>query len=89
MNKISAKLKKTLLWNTILRTIMQTSLDFGFCCYFTIKYANNDGSKGALINIVYAYVFSALLLAFPIICYIFYKVKFEIVKDINYEDLHF
>ena len=68
---------------------MQTSLEFGFCCYLTLKYANNDGSTGAFINIVYAYVFSVLLLAFPIISFIFYKAKFEIVKDINYEALHF
>ena len=67
---------------------MQTSLEFGFCCYFTLKYANNDGSFGAWINISYGYVFSVLLLASPIFFLFFYGKQFEKFKDIEFSDLH-
>ena len=88
IHKLQDKLKKELLWNSILRTIMQTSLEFGFCCYFTLKYAHFDGSFGAIVNFAYAYVFTVLLLGFPIICLRIYTVKFELFKSIKYEDLH-
>ena len=77
---IHDKLKANLLWNAVLRTVMQTSLEFCFCCYFNLKYAEMDKSLGASINFGYAYVFSVLLCAFPIAFIIFYKKKFDIFR---------
>ena len=64
-------------WNTILRTVMQTSLEFGFCIVFTLKYAEFDGSAGAWINFGYAYIFLVLLACFPVFSIIFYKHHFS------------
>ena len=60
----------------------------GFSCYFTLKYAVIDDSLGARINIVYAYVFTVLLVAFPIFCFFFYRAKFEVIRDLDYSELH-
>ena len=88
MQKLNEKLKDNLLWNAVLRTIMQTSLEFGFCCYFTIKFADIDGTMGTIINISYAYVFSVLLIGFPIFCLLLYVHKFRKISDLKFEDLH-
>ena len=42
-----------------------------------------DGSLGAGINFAYAYMFSALLLIFPVFCVCFYKNNFEIFRDVE------
>ena len=92
VKRIVIKLKEKLLWNTILRTVMQTSLEFGFCAVFTIRYAENDGGIAALINFTYAYVFSLLLCILPIFFIIFYKMHFDsfyIVDRINEDDDEF
>ena len=63
---------------------MQTSLEFGFCCFFTLKYATIDGSFGTLINISYAYIFGIGLLVFPFFCLIFYRLKFNTFCQIEF-----
>ena len=60
----------------------------GFSCYFTLKYAVIDDSLGARINIVYAYSFSVLLVAFPLFCFFFYRAKFELIRDLEFDELH-
>ena len=83
LRNLKDKLKKKLLWNAILRTVMQTSLEFSFCCIFTIKYAINDGSMCALLNIAYAYVFAALLCIAPVFYIMFYKNHFHIFHEVE------
>ena len=80
-------LKKKLLWNVVLRTVMQTSLEFGFCIVFTLKYAEFDGSIGAAINFCYAYLFTILLGVIPFFFIIFYKKNNETFREIKYERL--
>ena len=62
---------------------MQTSLEFTFCCVFTIRYAEYNGSICALINYTYAYGFAVLVSLFPVFCFIFYKRKYETFKPIE------
>ena len=73
---IKNKLKQMLLWNAVLRTIMQTSLEFTFCAIFTLTYAENDRSLCAIINYVYAYVFAILVALFSVFSVIFYRRNF-------------
>ena len=83
VKKAVSKLKEKLLWNAMLRTVMQTSLEFGFCCVLTLKYAKFDGSLGATINFAFAYLFTVLLCLFPIFCAIFYQKHFNIFREID------
>lgn len=66
---------------------MQTSLEFGFCCYFCLKYAEFDGSVGTMINFGYAYLFAILLVVIPFFFVIFYKMHFESFREIRYNRL--
>ena len=75
LGKVRGKLVNALCWNSVLRTIMQTSLELCFCAYFTIKYAQYDGRFCSFINIFYAYVFTALIFTFPIFTIVFYRYK--------------
>ena len=62
---------------------MQTSLEIGFCCVFTIRYAPIDGSICSVINKGYAYLFAVLLPIFPIASIAFYKSKFDVLRRIE------
>ena len=63
---------------------MQTSLELIFCSYFTLKYAYYDGGMCTFINILYAVLFAALIISFPIFTAIFYRIKFSHFRNIEY-----
>ena len=83
LGKARNKIINSLCWNTVLRTIMQTSLELTFCSYFTLKYAQYDGGICSFINIFYAVIFAGLIIIFPVFSTIFYRTKFEIFRNID------
>ena len=78
IEKIVNDLKEKLLWNTVLRTVMQTSLEFGFCIVFTLQYGTFEWSFGPLMNYCFAVVFAILLCTIPIFFIVFYKSNFSL-----------
>ena len=71
------------MWNSILRTIMQTSLEFTYSSIFTLKYTSVENHFGILLNIVYAIAFLILTFTFPFI-FLLYHMHFEKISDKNF-----
>ena len=80
VGRISAKLRKKFLWNSVLRTIMQTSLEFTYASIFTLKYTSVEYNFGILLNIAYAIAFLILTFTFPFI-FLLYQMHFEKISD--------
>ena len=62
---------------------MQTSLELIFCAYFTLKYAQLDGGLCSFINISFAVGFAFLILGFPLFTTVFYRLNFEVFKEVK------
>ena len=52
-----------------------------FFCYFTLRYADYDGSLGASINYFYAVIFGILVYVFPFAAAGFYIKNFKTIVE--------
>ena len=82
MEKAGSWLKKKLLWNFILRLIMEGVLELSFCIYFNLRYGSCDFKVlGSWVNYFYAVFFAAIIVAMPFFILIFYCKNFLKLKD--------
>ena len=76
------------MWNAVLITVMQTSLEFGFVIYFQLKYATWDGSFGVWVNFVYAYLMLGLVIFIPIFMTTFYWYNYERITPLSVQNIN-
>ena len=76
-------LHKKLLWNFVIRLLIELSLLLGFCCALTVRYAEFTGSFMTVIDVISAYIFIGVLTVLPFFIFFFYLKNFE---KMNSED---
>jgi hypothetical protein len=80
--KVSTKLKNKLLWNFVIRLVIESYLSLGFSVYFNLRFASCKFSYlGSWVNYFYAVGFAAVIIAAPLFVVFFYSRNFSRFKD--------
>jgi hypothetical protein len=80
--KVSTKLKDKLLWNFVIRLVIESYLSLGFSVYFNLRFASCKFSYlGSWVNYFYAVGFAAVIIAAPLFVVFFYSRNFSRFKD--------
>ena len=75
-------LKKKLMWNFVIRLILEGALETAFCCYINIKYGKFDRKIfGSVFSFLSSIVLGLLLILFPVFILVFYLRNFDRLGD--------
>ena len=80
VNKMRAWLKKKLLWNFILRMILESSIIMNFCFALTLLYGKWE-RIGGIINMLSAWTLGLITLILPFFILIFYLIKYDTMNS--------
>lgn len=85
--RIRDKIKQKLMWNFVIRLVIETFLELSFSCYFNLRYANCDFAYvGSWVNYFFAVLFTAMLVAAPFFIIGFYLKYFDSFTDEEFEE---
>jgi hypothetical protein len=84
--KVSTKLKDKLLWNFVIRLVIESYLSLGFSVYFNLRFTScNFLYLGSWVNYFYAVGFAAVIIAAPLFVVFFYSRKFSRFEDEDFK----
>ena len=80
------RLMKFLLWNWIIRLVLESALEIAFASTLNIKFGNFSDPWGSEINLYMAFLFGGCVLLLPIFICLFYVRNFDKMKDRQFEE---
>jgi hypothetical protein len=84
--KVNNMLKQKLLWNFVIRLVIESYLSLGFSVYFNLRFSHGRFSYlGSWVNYFYAVSFAAVLIGAPLFVICFYCYNFKRLKDEHFE----